>query len=118
MVGYTDCADALSPSHLCLISPHIPTISASTSASAANAAARRSGIQRSQKNVMTKLYTVGELFRGKMLLSKYGTPYTDKSMVAKAVRKLKFVETTTIGGQPTKCLPMSEIRKHNKKVKA
>lgn len=61
-----------------------------------------------------KLYTIGEIFRGKMLLNLRGKPYGDKSQVAKVVRTLEYRIIKTPWG-PAKALPLSEIKKHNAK---
>ena len=61
---------------------------------------------------MKKLYSIGEIFRGGMLLSYRGKAYTQKSVVAKVVRALKFKVIQTKWG-PSKALPLSEIKKHN-----
>jgi hypothetical protein len=67
--------------------------------------------------VKIRQYTVGEIFRGQMLLNMYGKPYGDKAAVAKAVKRLKWVVTETKWG-PSKSVPLSEIQKHNASIKA
>lgn len=61
-----------------------------------------------------KIYTIGEIFRGKMLKNFRGKPYGDKSQVAKAVRALRYRIIETPWG-PSKALPISEIQRHNAK---
>ncbi len=60
-----------------------------------------------------RLYSIGEIFRGKMLLDSRGQPYAgDKSQIAKVVRKMRYTVVDTPWG-PSKAVPMSEIKKHN-----
>lgn len=63
-----------------------------------------------------KVYTIGEIFRGKMLINFSGRAYGDKSQVAKAVKRLAYRIIETPHG-PAKVVPMSEIKRHNARRK-
>ncbi len=63
-----------------------------------------------------KLYTIGEIARGRMLLDSRGQPYkVDKSQIAKVVRMLNFKVIQTKWG-PAKALSMSQIKKYNASI--
>lgn len=61
-----------------------------------------------------KYYTIGEVFRGKMLLNHKGEPYKDKATVSKIVAHFKWRPAKSAFGI-AKEVPMSEIEKHNRK---
>lgn len=65
----------------------------------------------------THLYSVGEIFRGKLLKNIHGVPYGNKSQVSKAVNRLQFKVIDTPWG-PGKAVTMAQINKHNAKSKS
>lgn len=60
-----------------------------------------------------QLYTIGEIFRGKLLLSHLGTPYTSKAAILHIANKLGTVDKTTPWGM-ARCLSDQQIETHNK----
>lgn len=62
---------------------------------------------------MTKLYTIGEIYRLGLLKNHKGEPYKDKSTVAKIVATLGFVTKKTPWGT-AKCLTKDQIELYNK----
>lgn len=65
---------------------------------------------------MSKRYTVGEVFRGGLLLTKNGKPYTDKATVLRVCRMLpsaKYVQTPW-GRALT--VTQGDITKHNARI--
>lgn len=68
-------------------------------------------------NPQEKHYTVGEIFRNKLLLNKDGEPYKNKSAVALIVRGMKCKVINTAHGKG-KSVPLSEIEKHNNLMKS
>lgn len=59
-----------------------------------------------------RLYTIGEIFRGKLLRNFKGTAYTDKSTILRIVQKMKFSRVRTQFGMGY-AVPKKEIDRHN-----
>jgi len=59
-------------------------------------------------------YTIGEIFRGEMLKTHEGKPYSDKATVSRVVSGWKFKEKKTAWGV-AKTFSDSQIEKHNAK---
>ncbi len=64
-----------------------------------------------------KLYTTGEIYRQKLLISSRGTPYSTKAAVLQVVRLMPHERVQTVFG-PGYAVTLSTIRAHNKKMSA
>lgn len=60
-----------------------------------------------------KYYTIGEVYRLKLLLNHKGEPYTTKATVSKVVNSIEYKEVKTAFG-PAKVISKNEIDKWNR----
>lgn len=73
---------------------------------------KKSGIARTKTVKKERLYTIGEIFRQKLLLNHDGVPYTDKSTISRIVRGMQATRVPTAWGQGY-AVPLSAIHRHN-----
>jgi hypothetical protein len=60
-------------------------------------------------------YSIGEIFRGQMLLNHNGEPYAHKSTVSKVVNKIGALDKKTAFGMG-KMLTLKQIKDYNAEV--
>lgn len=68
------------------------------------------------KNKTERMYTIGQIFRQKLLLNHRGQP-ADKPTVSRLVRGMSHARVPTIYGQGY-AVPRSAIDAHNQKIRA
>ena len=63
-----------------------------------------------------KYYSIGEIFRQKLLLNYKGKPYKDKATIGRVVGKMKYRKVKTPWGL-SKQVSEKEIEKHNSTIR-
>lgn len=68
------------------------------------------------KNKTERMYTIGEIFRQKLLLN-YRGESADKPTISRIVRGMRHARVSTVYGQGY-AVPLSAIEEHNTKIRA
>lgn len=62
-----------------------------------------------------RFFTIGEIFRLKLLKNYKGEPYKDKAAVSRVVNKLQYKVKKTAWGQ-AKCISEEQIKIYNERL--